>query len=70
MKQKLINTSKKATRLSNTVYVVAGAVAAVLAGLTLLGVVNTSQAVKTVVGAYLVAQAVVVLVAQVYKGSK
>lgn len=70
MKQKLINTSKNAKRLSNTVYVVAGSVAAVLAGFTLLGVVNTSQAVKTVVGAYLVAQAVVVLVAQVYKGTK
>lgn len=70
MKQKLINTSQNATRLANTVYVVAGAVAAVLAGLTLLGVVNTSQAVKAVVGAYLVAQAVVVLVAQVYKGTK
>lgn len=70
MKQKLINTSQKARRLANTAYVVAGSVAALVAGLTLLGVFNTSQAVKTVVGAYMVAQAAVVLVDQVYKGTK
>ena len=70
MKEKLIKTSTNARRLANTTYVVIGCVAAALAGLTLLGVITASKAAQAVVGAYLLATAAVVLVAQVYKGSK